>query len=196
MRPAIILATMCLWALLAAAVPPPAQVEVGRLLPIGVAAETGAELRAIDLWNETATVELLVVDPAGPIRFRHNTRLDPGWGWAQGSTEQVCTVHHGDADPDVALLIHELGHCLGFADSLTVDAYADPRHTHQGMRVCDDPDHPAYSPYAGIMSYCTYQLDPPAERCGLWRLGYLTNRQYASTLTGWGDYLRCAREDR
>lgn len=51
-----------------------------------------------------------------------------------------------------AWLPHELGHVLGFADSVYAGWYGAPGYVNPS--VCDDEAHPAYSGYAGVMSYC------------------------------------------
>lgn len=61
---------------------------------------------------------------------------------------------------DGNLFAHEVGHCLGYNDHLSVNIYnctpdtlqcADAAHPQ-----CNAPDQPYYSAYSGIMSYCNW----------------------------------------
>lgn len=63
-----------------------------------------------------------------------------------------CIIY--SATTDTYTLRHEIGHCLGFADHVWKVYYGDPRWINP--KVCDDPSHPAYSPYKGVMSYCDW----------------------------------------
>lgn len=58
---------------------------------------------------------------------------------------------HIEADYGLQVFRHELGHTLGFADHPSAEFY----RPNVGLRVCGDPTHEAYSPYMGVMSYCT-----------------------------------------
>ncbi len=67
-----------------------------------------------------------------------------------------CTVYlayHGRSRATVITAQHELGHTLGFVDHVESWRYAD--FAGLSPRVCDDPENPAYSPYRGVMSFCT-----------------------------------------
>jgi hypothetical protein len=70
-------------------------------------------------------------------------------------------------------LVHELGHTLGFVDHVPAADYR--RYVRWGLdpRVCDDPTHPAYSRYDGIMSACQGTRDSfRGDAAALVRAGY------------------------
>jgi hypothetical protein len=80
------------------------------------------------------------------------------------------------ADPSIEMIRHELGHTLGFADHIRATDYAEGRHI--GAKVCDSSEHPEYSGYHGVMSYCDWMDDfrgwfGPKDRAMLKRAGYL-----------------------
>lgn len=50
-------------------------------------------------------------------------------------------------------LRHELGHALGLADHIQV-VYAEGPYVNP--RICDQPSAPEFSPYEGVMSYCSW----------------------------------------
>ena len=58
------------------------------------------------------------------------------------------------SDPSVEMSRHELGHTLGFADHIPQGEYALGRHMN--ARVCDASQHPEFSGYHGVMSYCDW----------------------------------------
>jgi hypothetical protein len=108
-------------------------------------------------WNTTAGFQLLTLVPEdGQIEVRwsehaHSYAAPNPWGGAH-PVRCVAAVSHGHAHIADRVLAHEVGHCLGWADHVLASQH------HSGARVCDDPSHPAFSPYAGIMSYCTLLL--------------------------------------
>ncbi|MGH2691763.1 MAG: hypothetical protein ACRDHM_04600 [Actinomycetota bacterium] len=80
------------------------------------------------------------------------------------------------ADPSVEMSRHELGHTLGFADHIQAERYAEGRHI--SAKVCDASEHPEYSAYHGVMSYCDWTDDfrgwfGPKDTRMLKRAGYL-----------------------
>lgn len=66
----------------------------------------------------------------------------------------LCRIHSSGTDTHT--FRHEIGHCLGFADHIysTMDPvrYINPK-------ICDDPAHPKYSSYKGVMSYCDWNYE-------------------------------------
>ncbi|MBI4064591.1 MAG: hypothetical protein HY401_09885 [Elusimicrobia bacterium] len=71
-----------------------------------------------------------------------------------------CRIYLYGAYEETMTLQHELGHCLGFADHVT-PWYLESNPKKAGVvKVCDQANHPQYSPYKGIMSYCTQNLAP------------------------------------
>lgn len=103
-------------------------------------------------WNRTAGWELFAVSCAAPdVVFRSGVTT-----WVQADYLGPflgCTIHV--ADYGVETLRHELGHCLGFADHVY---RGQDRTVWVNAAVCDDPSHPAYMPYRGVMSYCDSSL--------------------------------------
>ena len=90
-----------------------------------------------------------------------------------------CTVYlpyHGDTPATTWALVHEMGHTLGFVDH--VHAYEYRRYVKANLdpRVCDDPSHPAYSPYNGIMSDCQATSRFAGDAAALVRAGYAETR--------------------
>jgi hypothetical protein len=72
-----------------------------------------------------------------------------------------CTVYlgrHGPSKEAVLTLEHELGHTLGFVDHVNASLYQSFKDSGLHPLVCDDPSHPADSPYDGIMSYCQFHV--------------------------------------
>lgn len=66
-----------------------------------------------------------------------------------------CVVNMApDSWDDRRIVIHELGHCLGFADHQNGDQY---RLAAVNPALCDRPQHPAHRDYTGVMSYCSFQ---------------------------------------
>ncbi len=62
-----------------------------------------------------------------------------------------CVIHYDRYDRHT--LTHELGHCLGLADS--VRWQRDMSHWVRPSQ-CDRPDKPNYRRYRGVMSYCDW----------------------------------------
>ncbi len=88
-----------------------------------------------------------------------------------------CTIFvpfHGDTDTATWSLIHEMGHTLGFVDHVHASLYARFVREDLDPRVCDDPSHPAYSPYQGIMSECRPADRFKGDAAALVRAGYAT----------------------
>lgn len=79
---------------------------------------------------------------------------------------------HGDTVSTTWTLIHELGHTLGFVDHVRADEYRRYVRWDLDPRVCDDPSHPAYSRYRGIMSDCPSTPRFEGDAAALVRAGY------------------------
>jgi hypothetical protein len=80
------------------------------------------------------------------------------------------------ADPAIQMTRHELGHTLGFADHIPAAVHAED--THVSAKVCDISDHPQFSAYHGVMSYCDWRDGErgwfgPKDSAMLKRAGYL-----------------------
>ena len=81
------------------------------------------------------------------------------------------------ADTSIEMTRHELGHTLGFADHIPAADHAEGMH--MSARVCDASDHPKFSAYHGVMSYCDWRNGfrgwfGPKDRAMLKRAGYLS----------------------
>lgn len=119
-------------------------------------ASLGAVEEAADVWNRLAGRQLFTVveavDTETDVFVSYTSTgvsaADPRWTDEDGRLHCSVSLAHGGTNT----LVHELGHCLGFADHLYGWQYE--RQKGNGPAVCDDPDHPAFSNYEGIMSYC------------------------------------------
>jgi hypothetical protein len=140
---------------------------------------------AIDLWNAQANRALFV-------RVWDASRADvvlqdgTGVGWAaacydaDGTYDMQaayarCTIfvpYHGATSSSTWSLVHEMGHTLGFADHVVAAEYDRYVRWNLDPRVCDDRDHPAYSPYDGIMSECEPRDAFRGDAAALVRAGY------------------------
>lgn len=123
---------------------PPITVQDHPDLPVGSAAWR---------WNSHAGHHLLAVTDDDPAITFYN---GGGW-WAEVSppfdTWSSCRISYDDrTTPTSVQVAHEIGHCLGFADHLWAAQYDSQEPNNP--KVCDDPDHAAYSPYAGIEAHC------------------------------------------
>jgi len=101
-------------------------------------------------WNDAARARLFVRGCAGAQVVTKSS--DVTWVDASGSP---CIIYVGEPW-NLRVATHELGHCLGFADHVQADTYDCCAKRYIAPRVCDDPSHPAYSPYRGVMSYCDW----------------------------------------
>lgn len=132
---------------------------------------------AMEAWNEAAGVTLFVL-------ASEYTRIDVIIG--NGVGHHAWMSPHPNAGPYtrcdisvtplalVSTYTHELGHCLGLADSVHLSQW-EHLGIYPGMTVCDDPTHPNYSPYDGIMSYCGKRHINAGDIAALELLGYTTH---------------------
>jgi hypothetical protein len=140
---------------------------------------------AIDMWNGQARRTLFV-------RVWDASRADvvlqdgTGIGWAAACYDASgtydmeaaysrCTIfvpYHGATRSTTWTLVHEMGHTLGFVDHVVAADYDRYVRWNLDPRVCDDPSHPAYSPYNGIMSECEAHDGFRGDAAGLVRADY------------------------
>jgi hypothetical protein len=135
----------------------PGAVVTADELPLRVAAHPGIDVDAvIRPWNQLAGVPIFV-----------KVTRDPDVVWRSAATTWVarrpgarpsCTIHHDRTT--TWWHQHEIGHCLGLADHITVVEWRSQRG-HVDPRVCDDTRHAAYHPYRGVMSYCQWSSSRP-----------------------------------
>lgn len=73
----------------------------------------------------------------------------------------LCIIH--SSGNSTHMYRHEIGHCLGFSDHIWKSLLSDPRYNNPDLygqiKICDDPRHPQYSPYSGVMSYCDWNYE-------------------------------------
>jgi hypothetical protein len=133
--------------------------------PWRVAPADGHDLEtAIEPWNRLSNRagrgDVFVLDAGDP----HVTvvREPPGgsWIWPPRGANQTCRIHLAEG-ATLAVLQHELGHCLGLADHVPVgfDSYDAAGSTWQippWVARCGPGGHF----YRGIMSYCTHWWQP------------------------------------
>lgn len=103
-------------------------------------------------WNNAAGWKLFVpVTRNGDVKF-----VRGGPTYVQGlpsntSAFTSCVIHYDAYDKHT--LVHEIGHCLGLADSVRwtpdLSRWVNPNQ-------CDRPDKPRYTAYRGVMSYCDW----------------------------------------
>lgn len=130
----------------------PVYADVGAPYTLPLTYNTPMFQPAADAMNEFAGVEL----------FQFNVTVEPDIQYVADNQYpdmyeayvlrfiDRCELHTLNLDLNVAVLGHELQHCLGYADSVQADRHAGQR------QVCDDLLHPAYSRYTGHMSYCAF----------------------------------------
>ena len=123
-------------------------------------------------WNTAAGWRLFVpVARGGDVRFVRGRGT-----YVQGLPSKTaaftsCVIYYTGYDKQT--LTHEMGHCLGLADSVrwqpNMSRWVNPSQ-------CDRPDKPRYSAYRGVMSYCDWYDERtwfgPADRALLKRTGY------------------------
>lgn len=145
-----------------------------------------AALDAINAWNDAAGVDLfaLVRHPASARVYirqgRITSMIEDGHTGSAWMSPAPNTGPYTYCDITVIAMttelhIHELGHCLGLADSVDIHEWSTSGYIYPGMTVCDDPTHPNYSPYDGIMSYCGGRHINAGDIAALELLGYTTH---------------------
>lgn len=129
--------------------------------PVLVWAPAGLRIdlvKVIRPWNRLAGWKLFRITPErsrADVRFR---RSDRTWVRCSPSYTEAfrrCVVFTATSSAHV--LRHEIGHTLGLADHVRASAYPEGKQVN--ARVCDDPDHPAYRAYRGVMSYCDWDRE-------------------------------------
>lgn len=148
-------------------------------LPIRVAPHPDIR-SAVRAWNLLAGITMFVVTAVGPQV--HIEEVAGGWSWVtvdpDYTAEYVSATVHYDPTLGPANLEHELGHVLGLADSVPAAWLAERGYVNPA--VCDDPDHPAYVTYRGVMSACPGQVRFGVEDLrSLRAAGYLTRHEFA-----------------
>jgi hypothetical protein len=170
------------------ATPPPVAIEARygtwAELPVPAYASTALERRALQAWNDFAGVEVFTraTRTAALVTIGRLPVADPrtgiSWPVASNGVLRSCTADYRPGQTwSQRILIHELGHCLGFTDSMTAveaDAWAVQWSSDPGFQtVCDDRRDPRWSAYAGVMSYCGPRALNADDYASLDAAGYL-----------------------
>lgn len=103
-------------------------------------------------WNRIAGWQLFAIACPGDITFvtSGSTWVQPYPTYREPYTS--CTIYVSFSYATTYWMRHEIGHCLGFADHIYASLLSNPNYINP--RVCDDPAHPLFSSYRGVMSYC------------------------------------------
>lgn len=128
---------------------------------------------AFNEWADTTVFKHTTVDAEISL-IEDNEFPDTYRAYVRRHVER-CDIYSLEFDSlSIAILAHELTHCLGYMDSIPSVDYV----TGSDKSVCDDTTHSKYSRYAGHMSYCVFnglgsQQMNLHDRCSMELAGYL-----------------------